>query len=84
MQILLSGITFSAGGFATLTDLSAEAALPKTSDIPAALPLLFIAGDKDPVGMFGKDVVKAAEAYRRQGSTRSKKFESIQVCAMKS
>lgn len=65
----LSGITFSAGGFATLTDLSAEAALPKTSDIPAALPLLFIAGDKDPVGMFGKDVVKAAEAYRKQGST---------------
>lgn len=64
----LSGVMFSAGGFAALTDLSIEAALPWTSAISNELPLLFIAGEKDPVGGFGAGVRKAAEVYRRQGS----------------
>lgn len=64
----LSGAMFSAGGFATLTDLSAQAALPQTYDISPELPLLFIAGEKDSVGGFGKGVIQVADAYRKAGS----------------
>ncbi len=64
----LSGVMFSAGGFATLTSLSAQATLPKTYDISPDLPLLFIAGKNDSVGGFGKGVVQVADRYRKQGS----------------
>ena len=64
----LSGVAFSAGGFATLTALSAQAALPQTYAISPELPLLFIAGKKDSVGGFGKGVIQVADAYRKAGS----------------
>ena len=38
--------------------------------MPKALPVLFIAGDRDPVGANGKGVVKSAEAFRKAGLGR--------------
>ena len=37
------------------------------SKIPKDLPILVLAGGKDPVGNFGKDPVKVAEIYRQTG-----------------
>ena len=64
----LSGFRFSVGGYATLMDLVAEA-VSKTgaAEVPSSMPLLFIAGEEDPVGSWGKAVQKAAELYRQQG-----------------
>ncbi len=70
----LSGQMFSVGGFATLTDLTQEAASKKSAAaVPSSLPLLFIAGAEDPVGSCGKGVQAAAELYRSQG------VEDVQV-----
>lgn len=56
------GVMFSAGGYASLTDLVAEAAGKAcASRVPDGLPVLFIAGAKDPVGDFGKGPAAAAE-----------------------
>jgi alpha-beta hydrolase superfamily lysophospholipase len=64
------GFMFSVGGYATLTTLMIEVA--KTScarKIPLKLPLLFIAGQEDPVGAHGKGVLKAANQLRQTGHT---------------
>lgn len=64
----LSGVMFSAGGYAALTDLTAEAVSMNTArETPTTLPILFIAGEEDPVGNCGKDVIKAAGQYRQAG-----------------
>lgn len=64
----LSGFMFSAGGYAALTDLTADAVSVRVAQqTPASLPVLFISGEEDPVGGFGKDVMKAAEHYRAAG-----------------
>ena len=64
----LSGFMFSVGGYATLTDLTSEAASPRIArQTPTTLPVLFISGEEDPVGGFGKDVTKTAEQYRQAG-----------------
>lgn len=64
----LSGQMFSVGGYATLTDLTQEVVTKKSAAaVPGSLPLLFIAGEEDPVGSCGKDVEVAAELYRSQG-----------------
>lgn len=56
------GVMFSAGGYASLTDLVAEAAgRACASQVPDGLPVLFIAGAEDPVGDFGKGPAAAAE-----------------------
>lgn len=64
----LSGVRFSAGGYATLTDLVSEAVSKDCAEAtPHDLPLLFIAGEEDPVGSKGKGVQKAARCYRASG-----------------
>lgn len=62
------GVMFSAGGYATLTDLTGEVVGAAAAEaVPKELPILFIAGALDPVGEMGKGVEKAAEQYRRAG-----------------
>lgn len=57
------GMVFSVGGYASLTDLTAEVASPAcAAAVPAGLPVLFIAGEQDPVGDCGKGVRAAADA----------------------
>ena len=64
------GFAFSAGGNATLTALTGEVCNPKCfARVPHNLPLLFIAGDGDPVGDMGKGVRTAAQMARDAGST---------------
>lgn len=64
------GFAFSAGGNATLTALTREVCSPKCcARVPHGLPLLFIAGDGDPVGDMGKGVRMAAQMARDAGST---------------
>lgn len=65
----LSGVMFSVGGYATLTDLTAQAVSPScAAGVPDDLSLLFVAGADDPVGSCGKGVRAAAERYREAGS----------------
>lgn len=67
----LCGFRFSAGGYATLADLTLRAASPAcAAAVPKGLPVLFIAGDQDPVGERGRGVEAAAELLRRAGVTR--------------
>ena len=64
-----TGFMFGAGAYATLTELAYRAASPKTlAATPHALPLLYIAGEADPVGKCGKGVAKAAEAMEQAGA----------------
>lgn len=67
----LCGISFSVGAYATTTALTKEAAsLKNAQQVPKELPVLFIAGDQDPVGDNGKGVVSAADLLRRAGVTQ--------------
>jgi alpha-beta hydrolase superfamily lysophospholipase len=62
------GFTFSTGGDAALTALTAEIVSPACpAAIPLDLPMFFIAGSQDPVGDNGKGVLQAAEALRKTG-----------------
>lgn len=64
----LSGSHFSVGAYATLTDTVAEAVSKQVAQAtPNDLPMLFVAGDEDPVGNKGVGVEKAANRYRKQG-----------------
>lgn len=64
----MTGFMFTAGGYATLTALARDAARASTvSRIPKHLPLLFIAGEQDPVGDMGKGVKKAVAAVKKAG-----------------
>lgn len=66
----LCGYPFSAGGYATLTELTERVCkLQCAQAVPHDLPLLFIAGADDPVGDFGKGVQAAADLARQAGST---------------
>ena len=57
----LCGAMFSAGGYVTLMDMCHEIATPEcAAKVPTDLPVLFIAGDQDPVGDFTEGV-KVAE-----------------------
>lgn len=63
------GFMFSAGAYATLTELAARANSPAAyRATPHELPLLFVAGDADPVGDCGRGVAKAAESMERAGA----------------
>lgn len=65
----LCGFPFSAGGYATVTALTAEVCAPACFErIPHDLPLLFIAGDGDPVGNSGEGVRTAFQMARDAGS----------------
>ena len=64
------GFMFSAGGYATLCDLTLETCGQACADrVPKSLPLLFVSGADDPVGDCGKGVAKACQLARRAGST---------------
>lgn len=63
------GFAFSAGGVATLTALTREVCGKECFErVRKDLPLLFIAGDADPVGDSGKGVRTAAQMARDAGS----------------
>ena len=40
-----------------------------TAKVPASLPMLFISGEKDPVGAYTQGVIKAYDSYRKAGVT---------------
>ena len=64
------GFMFSAGGYATLTELTAEVCTPECARrVPPSLPLLYVSGAEDPVGDMGKGVVASAGLAREAGST---------------
>lgn len=63
----MCGAMFSAGGYATLTDLTGEVASPScAAKVPKDLPVLFVSGAEDPVGACGKGV-QAADLLRHAG-----------------
>ena len=63
------GFMFSAGGYSALTALTAEACSKAcAAAVPHDLPLLYIAGDGDPVGDMGHGVRAAAQLARDAGS----------------
>ncbi len=60
------GMKFSAGSYATLTDLTGKMVeADSASKIAKEIPLLFIAGEDDPVGEKGRGVLKAVEQYKQ-------------------
>ena len=62
------GFMFTVGGYATLLDLTAEVVTAEcAAKVPKALPCLFVAGDGDPVGDFGKGGEAAAKLLRDAG-----------------
>ncbi len=64
----LCGQKFTVGAYHVLTSLVSDATdLRLARRIPHALPLLFVSGDKDPVGECGAGVHRAAEMYRKAG-----------------
>lgn len=64
------GFAFAAGGNATLTALTGEVCSPECcARVPHDLPLLYIAGDADPVGDMGEGVRTAAAMAQEAGST---------------
>ena len=64
------GFMFSAGGYATVTDLMRYVCSPEcTAAYPKDLPLLYIAGTEDPVGECGEGVSKAADLAHAAGVT---------------
>ncbi|MCH4185109.1 MAG: lysophospholipase [Eggerthellaceae bacterium] len=68
------GVAFSAGGYAALTDLTAEIVSDACAvGVPDNLPVLFIGGACDPVGDNGRGVQAAADAMR----THSKAHVSV-------
>ena len=64
----LCGFPFSAGGYAAVTGLTLEVCAPAAFEkTPKDLPLLFIAGDGDPVGDMGEGVRTAFQMSRDAG-----------------
>lgn len=68
MEDELCGIPFSMNGFHTLVSLNVQAAKRDWSNtIRKDLPLLFISGEEDPIGQFGKGVSKTVDNLRKNG-----------------
>ena len=64
----LCGQKFSVGAYVTLSSLVADATSGRLArQVPKGLPMLFVAGDGDPVGDFGRGVRRAADEYRSAG-----------------
>lgn len=64
-----SGFSFSAGGYGTVTALTREVCdMACCVRVPQELPLLYIAGDGDPVGSMGEGVRISAQMARDAGS----------------
>ena len=64
------GFMFSAGGYATLTELTGYVCKSEcVAAYPKDLPLLYIAGTEDPVGECGEGVSRAADLAHAAGVT---------------
>lgn len=64
----LCGFTFTVNGFRTLFALLHRQNQPSNlANMPKELPVLFIAGDQDPVGNYGEGVKKAYESFEKAG-----------------
>lgn len=64
----LCGFTFTLNGFSTLFELIDRLYDPDyLKKMPAELPVLFVAGDCDPVGDYGAAVRSVAESFRALG-----------------
>lgn len=64
----LCGRMFTVGAYATLSSLVADATSARLARrVPKGLPMLFVAGEGDPVGDFGRGVRRAADEYRAAG-----------------
>ncbi len=62
------GFLFTVNGFRTLFELIGRLLDKKNlAKVPADLPVLFVSGAEDPVGDYGKGVVKAKEALEAAG-----------------
>ena len=62
------GYMFTISGYAALTDLTTEIALPAViAAVPANLPVLFIAGSEDPVGDNGEGVRLVVSLFEKAG-----------------
>ena len=67
----LCGFTFTANGFHTLFSLIGRLHDPALLEkMPKDLPVLFVAGEEDPVGDYGKAVRAVAESFRALGMKR--------------
>lgn len=68
MEDPLCGFTFTTNGFRTLfTLIDRIYKAGALQSMPKELPVFFIAGDKDPVGDYGKGVKKAYESFKKAG-----------------
>ena len=64
------GQTFTIGGWTMVSDLTREVVTPKhAAQLPVHCPLLFIAGEQDPVGKNGIQVTQACNLYKKAGVT---------------
>ncbi len=62
------GFLFTVNGFRTLFELIGRLLNKKNLDmVPANLPVLFVSGEEDPVGEYGKGVIKARDALAAAG-----------------
>ncbi len=63
-----AGFMFSAGAYATLTEAAYRAAAPAAfRNVPKDLPVLVMAGDRDPVGDNGRAPARVARRLERAG-----------------
>ena len=71
----LCGFIFTLNGFKTLAGLCTGLYdTDKIADMPKELPMLFIYGDEDPVGEYGKAVEKSCQMYVDAGMNRVSKI----------
>ncbi|MDT2659728.1 alpha/beta fold hydrolase [Enterococcus hulanensis] len=62
------GFLFTLSGYHELFSLIIRTQEPELlQKVPKKLPLLFLSGQEDPVGEYGKGVMKAAQSYRAAG-----------------
>ena len=65
------GFVFTVNGFETLFELIGRLHDPESiNKIPKELPVLFVAGQEDPVGSYGKAVLEVAESFQNSGMTQ--------------
>lgn len=64
----LCGFTFTVNGFGTLTELIWRLHKQKNlKRIPQELPIFMVSGEEDPVGAYGKGVLKAYTSMKKAG-----------------
>lgn len=67
----LCGFLFTLNGYQELFSLIIGSQdQEKMQKLPADLPLLFLSGQEDPIGDYGKGVLKAAKSYQHAGLER--------------